>query len=197
MTVEQDQATEVWECSDLGFLDGIEILLLIELIRGQNTGRVIAKLTDANAGDAAGAIRNGLISRITLLVAGAFAPARQGDRHLRRAFELLEITPVRALVAQAGSPAELGEAFDLWKSCEADPRRAMLKHFRDKFTAHKGRPDPAVPLPEYDMLFEFAYKTVELMGKLAIGTGARTEEITGWTDQLATSAFRFWEPWGA
>src|ERR1700733_1105251 len=66
---------------------GMEILELIEIMQKQNTGRINGNLSDSGAARAAIVVRNALTTRLVILVAGAFAPTRPGDRHLRKGFE--------------------------------------------------------------------------------------------------------------
>ena len=102
--------------SDKAFVDGIELLHLIEVLQRQNTGGVNDKLNAAGAGGAATYVRNAIISRIVLIVAGAYAPARRGDLHLRRAFDLLVRPAVRHELGRRGSDQILHEATNLWTS---------------------------------------------------------------------------------
>jgi hypothetical protein len=107
-------AISVNEIARDGFLSALEILQLIEVMEIQNGGRTNANISDSGAGRAGIVVRNSLISRITLLVAGAFSPARRDDRHLRRAFELLRDPQIRATIERQGSPTILQEAIDFW-----------------------------------------------------------------------------------
>jgi hypothetical protein len=70
---EQRDTDEVYEISEKAFVDGIELLNLIEVMQGQNKDRINAKLSAAGAAGAAMVVRNGLLSRIVLFLAGAYA----------------------------------------------------------------------------------------------------------------------------
>lgn len=193
---EQRYANEAWEMSDKAYVDGIELLHLIELLQRQNTGVVNDKLNAAGAGDAANFIRNAILSRIVLFVAGAYAPARRGDLHLKRAFDLLKCPAVFHELGLRGSPKLLDEAKELWTKCSAnDARLAPIKHFRDKFTAHSSEPIKDIRLPPYIDLFGFARDTMIVMDKFARGTGARTEPLSDWQPQAAESSEQFWSIW--
>jgi hypothetical protein len=56
-----------------------------------------------------------------------------------------------------------------------------VKRFRDKYTAHLGKPNPQIPFPEFREFFSFARETTVLLDRLARATGARTEGLDAWT----------------
>jgi hypothetical protein len=133
---EQRDTHEVYEISVKAFEDGIELLHLIEVMQAQNNDAINEKLSAAGAAGAAMVVRNGLLSRIILFLAGAYAaPTRPGDLHLRRAFDLLQQPAVRDELGLRGSPTLLDDATRLWARCKGDHRLLPIKHFRDKFTA--------------------------------------------------------------
>jgi AbiU2 len=194
MTSDQQDAADVWTISDEGYMDALELLQLIEVIQGQNSGLVNQKLSIKGAAPAAHVVRNALLSRIVLFVAGAYAPPRPGDLHLRRAFDLMQKPEVSRQVGMMGSAAILQDAVILWEQCLSDPRLPVIKHFRNKFTAHRSKPQD-IPLPEYEQLFAFAGDTMNVMDRLAEGTGARTQPLRDWQKEFASSAALFWGPW--
>jgi hypothetical protein len=65
----------------------MEILQLIELMKGQNTGRINGNISESGAARAGITVRNSLTTRLVILVAGAFAPTRPDDKHLRKGFK--------------------------------------------------------------------------------------------------------------
>jgi|PersoiStandDraft_1058852.scaffolds.fasta_scaffold102873_1 hypothetical protein len=181
-----------------GYLHALEILQLIEVMQRQNLLQINAHLSEAGAGSAANVVRNSLIARIALLVVGCYSPTRNGDKHLRVAFEILrDHKLIRNEIAERGSADALSEAENLWHNLLRDPRLSSVKHFRDKYTAHIAEPDPNTPLPNYTEFFEFARETTKLMEKLAHGTGGTTETLDEQLDEMATSAQQFWRPWEA
>jgi hypothetical protein len=188
-------AARVNEIARDGFLTAIEILQLIEVMQKQNQGRVNANLSDSGAARAGIVVRNSLVARITLLVAGAFSPARRDDKHLRRAFELLNDPDTRAAIETQGSGLALHEAIDFWERLNDDPTLPIIKHFRDKYTAHSAEADVNIPIPNYNDFFAFARKTSALMEKLAHGVGSTTETLDDTADWRLSSAQAFWEPW--
>ena len=178
-----------------GFLTALEILQLIEVMELQNRGRIIANISDSGAARAGIVVRNSLVSRITLLVAGAFSPVRRGDKHLRQAFELLDDPETRASIERRGSAKLLREALDSWNELNADPLLRTVKHFRDKYTAHSAEPNANIPIPNYTDFFAFARKTAALMEKLAHATGVTAEKLEETADWRIASAQKFWDPW--
>ena len=129
------------------------------------------------------------------MVAGAYAPTRLGDKHLRQAFELLSDPKIRAAAQNHGNPEALAEAEAMWARLFADPRQEVVKHFRHKYTAHRGKPRADVPLPKYSEFFEIARDTAALMEKLAHGIGGTTETLASRRNELIRSAQEFWRPW--
>jgi hypothetical protein len=63
-----------------------------------------------------------------------------------------------------------------------------LKQFRHEYTAHLGKPNPPIPLPEFRELFSFARETAVLLDRLARATGSRTEGLDSWDYQVQESA---------
>ena len=192
---EQRDTHEVYEISVKAFEDGIELLHLIEVMQAQNNDAINEKLSAAGAAGAAMVVRNGLLSRIILFLAGAYAaPTRPGDLHLRRAFDLLQQPAVRDELGLRGSPTLLDDATRLWARCKGDHRLLPIKHFRDKFTAHLGKPKD-IPFPQYDDVFGFAQDTMMVVDALARGTGAQCEPLSDWQPAAEQAAGRFWSVW--
>jgi AbiU2 len=184
------------EIAKLGFQDALEIIALIEMMERQNQGRVVGKLSDEGAGSAGIVIRNALITRITILVARPYASLREGDRHLRRAFDdLLKLPAVRKHIDRDGNNSDLPHAERLWADVQIDPQRATVEHFRHKYTAHLGEPRPGVANPDYATFFDFARKTARVMEKLAHAVGGTKETLDEHYDDFIRSAQIFWKPW--
>jgi hypothetical protein len=126
------------------------------------------------------------------MVTRAFAQSRAGDMHLGRAFDLLQAdTP--SIFQGVGSPVEITAATAQWQKLRGDYRLQHLSHFRDKQTAHLGTPK-AVPPPIYTDLFSFSEETVDLIDRLAAGTGMANIKIRDNIDAKPT-ATAFWRPW--
>ena len=70
--------------------DAVEITVLIALIQQQNTDGGNKRLDDSGAGSAARVVRNALIARLVILIAGAYPAPRKGDMHLDEAARLLK-----------------------------------------------------------------------------------------------------------
>jgi hypothetical protein len=187
--------TIVDQISDGGFVDGIEIRQIIEILRVQNEAGVNNELSRTDAATAAMMVRNGLFTRLVLLVSRVYAPTRKHDMHVARAFELLKDSAVKAEIEMRGPGGSLDEALEIWQKLKDDDRLPKIKHFRDKYTAHLGKPNPQIPLPEFQELFSFARETTVLLDQLARATGTRTEGLDTWDFQLQESAEAFWAPW--
>ncbi|MFY9958102.1 hypothetical protein [Bradyrhizobium sp.] len=106
--------TVVDKISDGGFVDGIEISQIIEILRVQNEGGVNDELSKTDAAQAAMMIRNGLLTRLVLLVSRVYAPTRKHDMHVARAFELLMDPAVKAEIETRGPHGSLKEALENW-----------------------------------------------------------------------------------
>jgi hypothetical protein len=181
-----------------GFTDALEICCLIQVIERQNQGNVVINLSDRGAGSVGIVIRNGLITRLTLLVARCYAPIHRGkgDRHIRRAFdEVLKVAGVRAQIEKQGTMADLLDAERTWAALCHDPQREQIKHFRDKSTAHLAQTDPKIKPPSYGAFFEFARRTALLMERLAHASGGTHERLNEHFDEFAAAAEIFWTPW--
>jgi AbiU2 len=191
------EQTIVYEISDVGFTDGIEIKQLIQLLEIQNNEGVNEALNLNEAGSAGLILRNALISRLVLLVSRVHAPSREHDMHVGRAFDLLKDGAIGAEIETRGPLGSLRDAIETWQKLKGDHRLPKIKQFRDKYTAHLGKPKPEIPLPEFSELFSFARDTTKLLDQLARATGSRCEGLDTWDDQLRESAKTFWKPWMA
>jgi AbiU2 len=187
--------TTVDKISDDGFTDGIEIRQIIELLEVQNNGGINEAISKTDANTAAMMLRNSLVTRLVLLVSRVYAPSRENDMHVARAFELLKDSAVKAEIETRGPRGSLDEALETWRKLKADHRLPKVKQFRDKYTAHLGKPNPKIPLPEFRELFSFARETTVLLDRLARATGTRTEGLDTWDYQVRESAEAFWAPW--
>ena len=186
------------ETAQQGFTDALEICCLIETLQRQNQGSVVTNISDRGAGSSGIVIRNGLIARLTLLVARCYAPIHRGkgDRHIRRAFdEVLKDTGVRARIEKQGTMVHLLEAETMWAALCHDPQREQVKHFRDKSMAHLAPPDPNVSRPSYAAFFDFARRTASLMEKLAHASGGTREWLDEHLNDFGVAAEIFWAPW--
>lgn len=181
-----------------GFTDALEICCLIQIMERQNQGRVVSNLSDRGAGNVGIVIRNGLITRLTLLVARCYAPIHRGkgDRHIRRAFdEVLKVASVRAQIEKQGTVADLFDVEKMWAALCHDPQREQIKHFRDKSTAHLAQTDPKISPPSYGKFFDFARRTALLMERLAHASGGTHERLNEHFDDFTIAAEIFWAPW--
>jgi AbiU2 len=187
--------TVVYEISDTGFTDGIEIRQIVELLEIQNNEGVNDALSQTDATTAALMLRNALMTRLVMLVSRVYASSREDDMHVGRAFDLLGDNAVMNEIRTRGPAGSLDDAIGTWRRLKGDHRLPKIKQFRDKYTAHLGKPNPKMPLPEFNELFSFAQETTVLLDKLARATGARTEGLDTWNYQVRESAEAFWKPW--
>ena len=133
-----------------------------------------------------------------MLVAGCYAEPREGDLHVRRAFDLIaKDQRVRTELSKRTSPATLNDAEATWSLCRHDNRLGPIEHFRHKYTAHLGEPDGDIPLPKYEELFAFAADTTKVMAALAKLTGVKNDDLSDFDDEIAAAAKAFWKPWEA
>lgn len=198
MTVDDIIEKKLKPIADDGFADALEILQLIALLKAQNTNNVNKGLSRAGAGRAAMTARNALITRLTLLVVRCYAKPRDGDLHIRKAFDIIA-KDARASeeLMRRHSGDKLKSAQAQWSLCRGDHRLQRLEHFRDKYTAHLSEPDEQIPLPKYDELFPFAVETAKLMESLAHAVGANTHKLSDWNDEIDGSAEALWKPWAS
>jgi hypothetical protein len=113
--------------------------------------------------------------------------------HLGRAFELLEGDTL-AIFEGVGSPGDLRAAIDEWKKIRDDQRLNSLIHFHDKETAHLGVKNPNIPATINKDLFALGEATVDLIDRLAKGTGMANVKIRSNVDAKPT-VDAFWKPW--
>lgn len=185
---------EAYLIAEEAYGDAIELRALVELMRAQNSGGVNKALESKGAAMAAVFVRNSLIARIVVLAARAFAPPKEGDRHLARAFQLLNEPKVRSEFETRTGKEAVEAAIALWQKLKGDDRLHKIKHFRDKFTAHLGTAKD-IPMPAFADLHAFANETAELMSALARATDARPEPISSWDKQISDASKTFWAPW--
>jgi len=181
----------VQKISASAFTDAIEMLAIIEVLEAGNV-KTTEKLNKAGAGRAAAHVTRALFTRLHLLVARAYSRSRDGDLHARRAFDLLKSYTV---AKDMRNPQDLPEARKVWVKCCGDHRLERFLHYRDKFLAHLGEPDPKKGIPTYGEVFAVARQTAEALEKLAHVTGVVTLSLDSQVTAHKESAKRFWEPW--
>jgi hypothetical protein len=174
-------------------VDAMEIFVTIELMEAQNTGGVNERLSDEGAGQGGIVIRNALLSHLIVTVTRAFSFPRANDRHLRRAFEILQHNS-EIRTAFKDKENELIEAERFFKSCCEDPRLERIKHMRDKSVAHRGLQRQDIPKPQYGDLFAFANNTIDAIDKFAFAIGVADIAVRDNIDAKPT-AESFWRPW--
>jgi hypothetical protein len=184
-------AGTVRKISASAFTDAIEMLAIIEVLEVGNV-RATEALNNAGAGRAAEHIKRALFTRLHFLVARAYSKSRDGDLHARRAFDLLKSHTV---AKDMQNPGDLPEASKFWVKCCGDHRLQKFLHFRDKFLAHLGEPDPKMEIPTYGEVFAIARQTATALEKLAHVTGVVGLSLDTQLPAHKESAEKFWAPW--
>lgn len=185
----------VQDMSADAYTDAIDILELIEAVEAGNSPEVMVGLNRRDVGRTALLVRNSLLFRVHVCVSRAYAPTRKGDRHLRRAFELLQSPEVRQEIDRVGGLEDLELAEKLWATAQSDARLPPILHMRHKMLAHLAEPDPQMPLPRYNDLFGVARATASVMEKLAHATRVITIDIQHQMDAPKVSIRNFWGIW--
>jgi hypothetical protein len=185
----------VCEIADTGFTDAIEIRQIVQALELQNRNEVSEALPAVGAGYTAVTIRNALIARLVLLVGRVYDHSGNGEPHIGRAMELMKDGAVRSEIEARGRKDLLAEFFKRWGKLKGDRRLKRIKQLRDRYTAHLGKFNNAIPPLEFQELFDFARDTTAVMDTLARATGTRTQCLDSWDEELNESAAAFWQPW--
>jgi hypothetical protein len=193
MAEQKHHAETVRKIAELALGDAVEITVLIELLKEQNSGDVIQTLAGAGVEKAAGVLRNALIARLVLLIARSYAEPRDKDLHLGAAVNLLKDKTTREIF-QPGA-TKLAEFDEHWAKCRGDHRLPKIIDFRDKYTAHLGEPKE-LTAATYGELFGFGADTAKCMEMLALATNIAVTSIDIDPDVLS-SPKAFWAPWKA
>jgi hypothetical protein len=174
--------------------DAMEILVIISLMECQNTGGVNDRLSHKGAAPAGIVLRNALKTHLVTTITRAYSESRVGDLHFRRAFEILRDShEIRAEFQVEGSNEGLHDAESYFLKCCGDHRLKLIKQFRHKIVAHRGKLED-ISKPKYEELFAFAYATIEAIEKLALAIRITRERVKDNSDAGLT-AEAFWHPW--
>jgi hypothetical protein len=189
------KAVLVKQISATGFTEAIDLMACLAVLREGKSLVVPRALEAANAALAATIVQKALLQRVLMTVERAFTPVNRpkADRHVRVAFTHLSDQDVFDEVANAGSREHLQQACDFWHNLDADPRRAKLKHYRDKVVAHTAVRER--PLPLVDELTFYAMGTADVLTRLARGTGVVGLRLGVQTAAYDASAKAFWSVW--
>jgi hypothetical protein len=152
--------------------------------------------TDPVAVQAARQVDRALIERILVVTESALGVIkRHSDRHARVAMFLLEDPGVYEEVAQSGNADSLSYARHAWDATLGDWRRTMLKHYRDKFVAHRVEPDPDKRIPELEDLLIISGRVRFMLAQFATGAGCPVDADKLNPHSHYLSAQAFWKPW--
>jgi hypothetical protein len=191
------KAELVKQISATGLKEAIDLMACLAVLREGESLILPRALKTANAALAATIVQKALLQRLLMTVERAFAPVNRpkSDRHARVAFTHLSDQNVFDEVAHAGSRKLLHHACDRWRDLDADSRRKRLRHYRDKVVAHTGVRE--LPLPLVSDLTSYAMSTVDVLARLARGTGVLElqQQLKVQTDAYDASAKAFWSVW--
>jgi hypothetical protein len=178
------------------FLDAIDLMGCLGVLRESDSQTVERAVKAANATLAAIIVQKALLQRVLMTVERAFAPStRKSDRNARVAFDLLSNQTIFEEVVKMGSRKHLEQACTNWQRYDADPRRDRLKHYRDKVVAHTAERNPAIPVPLVTELRNYATGTADVLARLARGSGIIGFELGLQTAAYDESAKAFWSVW--
>ncbi len=154
-------------------------------------------LEQAGAARAAKIVQASVVQRLLLLVERAFDNVDwPGDRHMGVAIYLLRDRQTFETVGSEGDREQLEYAMRLWDQLKTqDPRRERLRHFRDKFVAHRAEPNPGKGSVLLDELTAYAMTTSLMWSRLALGVGTPLPNIDEHAAADIESARAFWRPW--
>jgi hypothetical protein len=181
----------VCEIAKEAFADAIDMLSIIDTLDAGNAPAAVAAVNSAGTDAVAQCVYRALWSRLIVIVTRAYAAARDGDRHVQHAFDLLKDPTVRSEVEKRGNPAALADAIMLWAKCRGDNRRQSIQTFRDKQIAHWGT--LATTPPIIDDIFAVTRATATALERLAQGTGVVSLSLNSQLFGYPAKAKRFWE----
>ena len=117
------------------------------------------------------------------------------DRHAHVAMSLLKDAAVFEELARGGNAQGLKNAQVALDAALEDWRRDLIKHYRDKFVAHRVEPKPDKPIPELDYLLTISGRVVFMLAQLASGAGYPIDQKKLDSDGHFLNAQAFWRPW--
>jgi hypothetical protein len=138
-----------------------------------------------------------LVQRVLVISESSLGVVKYpNDRHAHLAMSLLDDdAAVAEEVARSGNAQCLKNAQMAWNAARSDWRRVLLKHYRDRFVAHRAEPDPDKRIPELDHLITISGRVVFMLAQLATGAGCPIDqkELDSYGHYLNAQAF--WRPW--
>jgi AbiU2 len=189
-TIPSLDVQSIQQIAERGFWDGLEILVVIEMLEFGNLPLVQAGFNRSGTRLAADVVKNALVVHLVFLVTRALGSKkiRSEDRHAGMVFEQLKNS---VLAGTMQSPEDVADAQEQWRKCRSDQRKERVVEYRNKFLAHDG--EPKLDPPEYDELFEFARAIASALEKLAHGTGAEAVSHGSQLQARKASAEKFWQ----
>jgi hypothetical protein len=151
---------------------------------------------DAQVAQAALQVDRSLVERVLIISESALGLVKFGnDRHAHLAMSLLKDAAVFEEVARSGNARGLQNAQTIWKAALSDWRRDLLKHYRDRFVAHRAEPHPDKPVPELDHLIAISGRVAFMLAQLATGAGYPIDQQELDSYGHYQNAQAFWKPW--
>lgn len=189
-----------WAClkevAAQGYNDAIVCLGSIETVVRSNRPSVIEPLQRCEGGRSARLLIDAALFRVHIYVVRAFAPVRYADDlHLRAAIEFLKVPGRLSEIQDVEDRGNLEQAILLFDKASADARLVKLTHLRHKMLVHWAAPDPSIPIPTYNDLFEFTRLTAKIWECLAFGTRTMTVDLSAPVEAYQESADSFWSVW--
>ena len=151
---------------------------------------------DAQVARVALQVDRSLVERVLIISESALGVVKfPNDRHAHLAMSLLNDAAVFEEAARSGNAQGLQNAQTIWRAALSDWRRDLLKHYRDKFVAHRAEPHPDKPIPELDHLVAISGRVVFMLPQLATGAGYPIDQQELDSSGHYLSAQEFWRPW--
>jgi len=151
---------------------------------------------DAQVAQAALQVDRSLVERVLIISESALGVVKfPNDRHTHLAMSLLKDAAVFEEVSRSGNSQSLKNAQTIWRAALADWRRDLLKHYRDKFVAHRAEPHPDKPMPTLDHLIAISGRVVFMLAQLATGAGYPIDQQELDSHGHFQNARAYWKPW--
>jgi hypothetical protein len=151
---------------------------------------------DVQVARAALQVDRSLVERVLMISESALGIVKfPNDRHAHVAMSLLKDAAVFEELARGGNAQGLKNAQVALDAALEDWRRDLIKHYRDKFVAHRVEPKPDKPIPELDYLLTISGRVVFMLAQLATGAGYPIDQKKLDSYGHFLNAQAFWRPW--
>jgi hypothetical protein len=144
---------------------------------------------------AAHQVLKSLVDRILIISESALSLRRRiDDRNARVAMFLLEGPAIHNDIAATGDARCLEWARQAWTSAGLDPRRDLIRHYRNKAVAHRSDIASSKRAPFIDEVYTIAGRVSFMLAQLATGVGIQVDASMQNLDHIY-SAQGFWRAW--